>query len=266
MNGIKEKVQTAESGLNVSTAEIDEYKKRIETTDARYSTVPGFASSIVCLESIALHGIILNGPLLWANMERRTSPEDIWKNKMLQHFTPEEINEAKELLWEVCGEDKLGKKTRRIGDAKSKSEVEDICKGLVALSEQKVMPVFLATDNMMNRVPVVKDSQIKPNYFTIENKIKDMEQLIKTSSESQADHITRNHQRIMSKIDIEDKKIDNLKMEISNIDNGLKQNFNLTTEKKKVTFEDGFIASQQNQRKIFSTQQQPSGGRLQSTK
>ena len=61
---------------------------------------------MVCLEGIALHGVIMNGLLLWVDMERRTTAEDIWKSRAVEHFSPEEIkNGSGKLVVNCYGED-----------------------------------------------------------------------------------------------------------------------------------------------------------------
>ena len=139
-------------------------------------------------------------------MERKSSPEEIWKAEMLRHFSHEEIHEAKSLLWEVSREEKLGQLTRRIGDSKSKSEIEDICKGLSALAEKEVMPLFVATENMIARNPICKNKQTNSNFVTIEKQIKSLAESLNTFEKNQVDIVSKNHQRVLSKIDLGDKK------------------------------------------------------------
>ena len=222
---------------------IVDYETRLETMYAKYRSVPGLENCCAVLESSSSHGIILNGVLLWANIERRTVPEDVWKEEMLKHFLPEEINEAKEALWDVCREKIIGKQIKRIGDSKTRSEVDDICKGLKSLEENEVMPLIIGTDSMIMRNPLSKEKQNKTNLHSFEKKLAELNEFMKTSSKSHAELLTKNHQRVMSKMDVEGKNVDNITPSITNICTQLKN-------KKRVTFdndiENGNIISTPN--------------------
>ena len=71
------------------------------------------------IEIHARHGALLNGLLLWADIQRKTAPENIWKTQAITNFVSGEITEAKEILWRISGESILGKMVKRQGAAKS---------------------------------------------------------------------------------------------------------------------------------------------------
>ena len=54
-----------------------------------------------CCEFVEVHatkGVIMNGFLLWANIQRQTTPDNIWKDECTANFLKEEITDAKEML------------------------------------------------------------------------------------------------------------------------------------------------------------------------
>ena len=77
--------------------------------------IPGLQESVLCLRNTALHGVILSGLLVWVNMQRRTTAENIWKAIATKHFTKDEITDAKEALWDVGDSYALGKQIKRQG-------------------------------------------------------------------------------------------------------------------------------------------------------
>ena len=111
-----------------------------DKSETTISSVPGMQESVLCLKDIAVNGIILNGFLVWADIQGRTTPQNIWKEIAIKHFTKEEITDAKELLWDVAMEDIFGRKVNRKGESKSSSEIDDICNALTILSEKEVVP------------------------------------------------------------------------------------------------------------------------------
>ena len=59
------------------------------------TSVPGLQESFICLSNIALHGVVLNGFLVWANIQRRTIAENIWKEEALRKFTKKRTYRSK---------------------------------------------------------------------------------------------------------------------------------------------------------------------------
>ena len=96
-----------------------------------------------------MNGVILNGLLLWADIQRKVTPENIWKAQAVKKFDSEEITESKELLWRIAGDSILGKMVKRKGANKTSSECNDICYALTSLSEKDSLPMFLGTSNMV---------------------------------------------------------------------------------------------------------------------
>ena len=64
--------------------------------------MPGLQESVLCSSNLALRGVVLNGLLVWADIQRRMTAENIWKEGALKHFTKHELIDAKEILWDVA--------------------------------------------------------------------------------------------------------------------------------------------------------------------
>ena len=79
------------------------------------------------MEVHATNGVVLNGFLLWTDIQREITPENVWKVQAVKRFLKEEITDAKVLLWRAVGELTIGKKILRKGPTKMVSEVNDIC-------------------------------------------------------------------------------------------------------------------------------------------
>ena len=115
---------------------------------------PGVGECIEFVKCHAPNGALVNGFLIWVWIQRRTTPENIWKTQAVTKFTKEEITAAKEELWKISGKPTLGKMVRRQGTSKTVSELEDICSALKTLSETDSVPMFLGTSEMIMHTPV----------------------------------------------------------------------------------------------------------------
>ena len=102
----------SESESSNLTSQEDEPHDSPSENSFATSTLRGLSESLLKLKSFALHGVILDGLLLWIDTQRRTVPENIWKQCTLTHFTKDEITNAKNLLWEVSDESTLGTRLR----------------------------------------------------------------------------------------------------------------------------------------------------------
>ena len=85
------------------------------SNETEHPSVPSLQESVLCMTNLALHGVILNGFLVWADMQRRTTAENIWNAQALKHFIKEEIPDAKELLWDGADNGVLGNMRKRQG-------------------------------------------------------------------------------------------------------------------------------------------------------
>ena len=96
--------------------------------------------------------------LLWADTQRRTSLENVWKAQALQNFTREEITDAKALLWDVCDVNIIGKMQSHKGTSKQVLEIDDINIALKKLPEKEALPLFIGTSNMFLRTSKAEDT------------------------------------------------------------------------------------------------------------
>ena len=173
--------------------------------------IPGLQETVTCLSNVALHGVILNGLLQWVDTQRRTTASDIWKAVIIKHFTQEEITMAKNLLWDTCDENIIGKLINRQGSNKSQTEIEDIEAALSKLAEKQVMPLYVATSTMVMQNPKSPDNQIIacPNFEEIKKQI---------------DQLDKKHDRTVSKTDQGSKKVDEVLKRLDSIDRNIKGN------------------------------------------
>ena len=170
----------------------------------------GMQECLLKLEGISLHGVILDSFLTWTDMIRKTTAKDVWKGLALKNFTGEEVTAAKDLLWDVCDENVIGKTTRRQGGSKQKSEIEDICSAFDKLSEKQMLPIFIATSKMMQRTPSLNDDNGMTNYYSFEKKLQDINESLDEFKKKQAELAMKNHDRIISKVELGQKKMDDV--------------------------------------------------------
>ena len=114
----------------------------------------GVTESCEFLQIHGTNGVIMNPFLLWADIQRKMNPENLWKESAQKKFVNTEITEAKETLWRVSGEEYLGKMVRRQGSGKSTSEIADICGAFKKLVEKDKLPLFLCTSGMVASTPI----------------------------------------------------------------------------------------------------------------
>ena len=128
-----------------------------------------------CCEFLEVH--TTKGFLLWTNIEMQTTPENIWKEEGTAKFLKEEITDAKETLWRLCGDRIPGTVKKRQGASKSVSDVNDICFALKVLAEKDSLPMLLVTSEMIKENPNLKsyppdnDKKVKSRLAEIEKSI-----------------------------------------------------------------------------------------------
>ena len=197
------------------------------------SDIAGWSEALVKLKGICLHGVVLDGLLLWIDTKRRTHPELHWKQQILTHFTGEEITNAKNALWETAKEIEdniLGRNISRKGESKSVSEVDDICSALKTLSAKQKMPVFIGTSTMVIQSPVTVEESTQQFQHMLNLKLDNIQQSLDTSLKDHSDFHSRNHDRIISKVDVGQKKIDDIAKRLSSINEGRADSHLGTTE------------------------------------
>ena len=119
------------------------------------------------------------------------------------HFTKEEITDAKNLLWDVCNEEIVGKLVNRQGPSKSQSEITDIENAMNILAEKGVMPLFAATSHMIMQTPHEEQINVRPA-------LKDIEESLETVLKKRCDNLDKKYDKSISKSDQGIKKIDDV--------------------------------------------------------
>ena len=128
----------------------------------------------------AKSGVVMNGFLMWANIQRLTTPENEWKEEALKKFLKSEITDAKECLWRICGEKITLPLKKRQGSSKSVSEVDDIAKALKILAENENLPMFIATADMVKETPIfLQAEKVSENEREMMSKLKCVENSLK---------------------------------------------------------------------------------------
>ena len=200
----------------------------VEVNNDGQNSVPGFKETIFTLNSIALHGIILNGFLVWADMQRRTNAENVWKAEALKCFTKNEITDAKDMLWEAADNNVLGKLVKRQGISKSKSEIDDISIALANLAEAESLPIFIGTSNMIMQTPSCNSEW--ENSRLLSDRMKNLEDSLETLVAKQIELLTKNHDKVLSKTDAGNKKIEEVFNRLDIIENKCSDKIDKHTE------------------------------------
>ena len=193
--------------------------------------VPGLHESLERLSSNALHGLIVNGFLLWADIKRRTTADKIWKAEALKHFSKEEITNAKSMLWDACDENVIGRMIRRQGPSKNNSEVDDISAALTLLAEGEVLPLFVGTSSMVMQTPSISPCSNAAD-------IQSIEEVVERVTMKQTDLLSKNHDRAISKADHGNKKIDDIVKRLDSIEwnsNGMTHTANYAEQSNEMT-------------------------------
>ena len=177
---------------------------------------------MVCLSGIALQGVALNGFLVWADIQRRTRPENIWRDEAIKHFTDEEISDAKNVLWEICEEADIGRKINRQGASKTTSELNDISIALTNLAEKKILPLFIGTSSMIMQNPPSFITGEKAISEVIKGSIKSLEESLDEQIKKQNELIIKNHDRVISKTAVGNKKIDEITKRLETLEKQVK--------------------------------------------
>ena len=90
---------------------------------------PGVAEFPAFVSDYHQNGIVLNGVVLWMDIQTGETAFDIWKNQALARFTDDEIREAKRNLWMAAGSNLVKPIDRQGKNAKLK-DIEDIADAL----------------------------------------------------------------------------------------------------------------------------------------
>ena len=148
----------------------------LEPTNLRTENKNGVQDCFDFIKIHATNGVVLNGLLQWADIERKTTAENIWKTQAISKFDKDEISEAKIELWRICGESTLGKLVKRQGSGKSKSELDDICIALKKLSENDSLPMFLGRNFLVSKTAIFNTDANNSENVALTNRLYTLEE------------------------------------------------------------------------------------------
>ena len=112
------------------------------------------------------------------DIQRMTTPKNIWKTQAISHYTAKEISEAKRELWRICGETFIGKMIRRQGSSKTKAELDDISVALNTLSEHDILPTFVTPSSMLRHSLLLNENTSNNSNDVILNRLSILEDSI----------------------------------------------------------------------------------------
>ena len=129
------------------------------------------------LKTSVPNGIVMNGLLVWINIQRKSTAENIWKSQLLKKNLAEEITAAKHALWEVADDNIVGKYSVRRGEKKVTAEIDDICGAMKKLEQANDLPLFIASSEMVAKVPVLNSiNSDEINIGDVMNTVKSLEE------------------------------------------------------------------------------------------
>ena len=134
------------------------------------------------------NGIVINGLIAWINVVHDGTAENIWKEQAESHYDVSEVTEAKDILWQACG-DNIGDKDRRQGNNKKRSDLEDIHKALKRLKSDHKLPLILGTSEMFAKAPSFGGISEESSNGDVISKVKDLENVIETFMKKQNDQM-----------------------------------------------------------------------------
>ena len=55
------------------------------------------------LKKEAKNGIVINGILVWMDIQQRSTPPNVWMSQAVEEFLEEEVDAARSALWKAVG-------------------------------------------------------------------------------------------------------------------------------------------------------------------
>ena len=149
--------------------------------------------SLDFIKAHAENGVIINGFLLWVDIHRKTTPDNIWKDQAIKRFSKEEISDAKILLWKTCDQETVGKMVKRQGSSKTKSELNDISDAFKSISEKDSVPVVIGTSDMVALTPIYISHPTEGDPSEVNNRLKTIEESMNTMLETKLNQSQSEH-------------------------------------------------------------------------
>ena len=142
------------------------------------------------------NGVITDAVLIWIDVQRMTTAENIWKTQALLHFTTEEISTANSEMWSRCGEQKLGMLIRRQGSSKTKAELDDMSAAFKSLAENDMLPLFIASSETLRRTPIFNVDLTNNTNDAIATRLKILEETINAAISMNKGLMTNNEKMV----------------------------------------------------------------------
>ena len=112
----------------------------------------------------------------------------------------------------MCDENLIGNLVKRQGSPRQQSEIDDISNALTTLAENEKMPLFVASSSMVMQTPTV----------TPHSNIQNSEEIIDLVTKKQTDHLDKRQDRVISKTDLGNRKIEEIAKRLDFIERNLK--------------------------------------------
>jgi hypothetical protein len=146
----------------------------------------GYKDTLDYIKQFGKNGIVLDGIVLWITIQEKGTADNIWKAQADAKFLEEEVQEAKDNLWKAC-EDSIGYAApKRQGDNKKKADLDDIHKALTKLTCANALPLVLASNGMVAKVPAYCINPDQSNVTNVLNKMKVLETSMDSFMKQQA--------------------------------------------------------------------------------
>ena len=120
------------------------------------------------------------------------------------------------MLWDVCDDEIIGKIVNRQGTSKEQSEINDIEKALNALADHKIMPLFVATSNMVMQTPHEETTNTQPA-------LKDIEETMDIVLKKRNDQLDKKYDKAISKSEQGNKKMDDVIKRLESLEHNVVQ-------------------------------------------
>ena len=97
------------------------------------------------LKKEATNGIIINGLLVWIDIQQRSTPTKIWQAQASYAFCDVEVEMARSALWKAAGKrvDLIGDLSGHKSPRKKEKNLGDIDRAMTKLRENDALPLLL---------------------------------------------------------------------------------------------------------------------------
>ena len=130
------------------------------------------------LRNVGSRGIAINGILVWIDIQQKSTPENIWMAQAESHFADPEIDIARSSLWKAANDKKalIGEMIAHKTPGKTHKNLVDITKAMKILKEKSMLPLLLATSDMMKKCPAYHCDKGDTNAVDVMSKVKVLEE------------------------------------------------------------------------------------------